>query len=162
MIAPGGTFGRRLSTLPLVVVATGFPVRACELMPAREPGGSETPVVASTKREGPRDRVNVGVPTPPKPLKPATFPEAVIVRALDTLQPTFMRCYLRALDDDPSLGPTKVVLHLEVSDLGVVTKSRATTTSTKLGNCVAGVARALAFPAAGEPALLDVPLFFRR
>lgn len=160
MSSPGGTFVARLSALPLVVVAV-FPVRACDLLPSRGPVIADD-VPPSTKREAPSDRVTVGAPPPKQPLKPATFPEAVIVRALDALQPAFMRCYLRALENDPSLGPTKVTLHLEVSEFGAVTRARATTDDAKLANCTSIVARGLAFPAAGQAATLDVPLFFRR
>lgn len=89
------------------------------------------------------------------------LPEEVILRALDPGKTALLRCWTRALAADPLLEATKVVLHLEVDAAGVVTSVTHDAPTARLGNCLGGVLRSLAFAAPGTPAVADVPLFFR-
>lgn len=152
------TFVSRIAAWPLVLAV--IPIRPCNLMPSRTPGLSDD--LQPSKQEPAPVRVVVGSTRPKVPLRPATFPEEVIVRTLDTVRSSFMRCYLRALDDDPTLGPTKVLLRMQVSELGSVVAARGEASDPKLANCVSIVARGMMFPVSGQAATLDVPLFFRR
>lgn len=148
----------RLAAMPMLVVATGFPVRACNLMPSRTPGASADFI--PSKREPPPERVVIDR-APKVPLKPATFPEGVVIRSLDAVQTSLMRCYVRAREDDASLGSVKVVLHLEVSEYGAVTRAKADAIDARFAGCLALVARQMMFPTSGIATTLDLPLFFR-
>jgi len=107
------------------------------------------------------ERIPVTPPAPAPAARPITLPDEAILRALDPGKTAFLRCWKRALDADPLLDATKVRLHLELDASGAVTAVTHDAPSVKLGNCLAGVVRSLAFAAPGVPAVADVPLFFQ-
>lgn len=137
--------------------------RRIAVAPRREPEPIG-PSAASPKREDPAPRVP-SVP-PPAPVAPpqraVTFSDEVVVKALGTGQPAFLRCWARAQRSDDPPSASKVRLHLEVDDHGKVTSARSDTDSPALERCLSVVARGLAFPAPGQPAVVDLPLMFDR
>ena len=162
------TFESRISALlggaqrngAMVVVLAVIPIRPCNLMPSRTPGVSEQ--MQPSKQEPAPVRVLVGSTNPKVQRRPATIPEEVTVRALDAMRSSFMRCYMRSLEVDPTLGAIKVLLRLQISENGDVVSARSEASDAKLAGCVSIVARGMTFPVTGQAATVDVPLFFQR
>jgi hypothetical protein len=156
-----GRPGRALAWLTAIAPVLMVPIQPCNFMPSRNPGTGGDERLEPDKREVTQGRVTT--PSPPKgPLRPAMFPEAVIVRALDAVQGSFMRCYARARDEDPSLGSVRVMLHLEISEIGTIMRASADAPQPRFASCIAMVARGMSFPTAGSQTKLDLPLFFKR
>jgi hypothetical protein len=86
--------------------------------------------------------------------------DEVVLRALDERQPSFMRCFERAQRMD-GVGRVDVKLHLEVDELGIVSKATNDAINDRLRVCVSAVAMHLKFSEPGRPVVLDVPLMFR-
>ncbi|TMQ05176.1 MAG: hypothetical protein E6J91_41265 [Deltaproteobacteria bacterium] len=114
----------------------------------------------TAKREQPVERVAIAPPAAP-PLRTITLPEEVVIKAMDAGHPLFLRCWARALRKEPLPIASKVRLHLDLDEQGRVTAASSDSESTELSRCLAVVARQLAFPAPGQPAVVDVPLMFR-
>src|SRR5262245_41032201 len=57
---------------------------------------------------------------PPPTEKLATLPDEVVLKAIDSSQGLFLRCFKRANNADPTLVSAKVKLHVELDSLGVV------------------------------------------
>ena len=129
------------------------------------------PSAVQAKREAAPTRVSSAVPRPrpPAPSEAIELPEEVVVRAVAVGQPAFLRCWARAQRIDvtqpPTQGPTtlssKVRVRLEVDATGKVTSVQTDSESPALARCLGVVARQLAFPAPGRPAVVDLPLLFR-
>lgn len=114
---------------------------------------------ASAKREPPPVRVSGATP-PPAPVRMTSLPDDVVIRVMNAGQPAFLRCWARAQRID-GFGAPKVRLHLEVDAAGRVTASTSDAESPALSRCLNVVARQLAFPAPGTPAVVDLPLIFQ-
>jgi hypothetical protein len=104
-----------------------------------------------------------GTPATAPPTKPARrLADDVVVRALDVMQPAFLRCYKRSQRDNPRSLTLKVNVHLEIDAAGAVT---AATTDLRddapLAACILAVAKKLPFPVPYEPVFVDIPLHFR-
>ena len=123
--------------------------------PAPEPVG---PSAASPKQEEPAPRIPSA---PPAPVRAATLPGAVVIAAMNAGQQAFLACWAHARRSDTPPSFSKLHVHLEIDEQGRVTAARSDTDSPALERCVARVARGLAFPAPGQPAVVDVPLLFR-
>lgn len=159
----------RLAAAPVFVV---MPLQ-CSLEIASVPLPGDLPVKpqsAANPVEGVPPRTPPEPPTPPAPpappapaalpARPIALPDEVVLRALDVGQPAFLRCWARAQRIDAAVA-TKVRLHLEIDETGKVTSAETDSDSPTLSRCLVVVARHLAFPAAGYPAVVDLPLLFR-
>ena len=125
------------------------------------------PSALQAKREEAPSRVS-SAPARPRAAAPSEaieLPEEVVVRAVGVGQPAFLRCWARAQRVDPTLDSTsissKVRVRLEVDAAGNVTSIQTDSDSPVLARCLGVVARQLAFPAPGRPAVVDLPLIFR-
>lgn len=99
---------------------------------------------------------------PPLPRSPSVrLPDELVLRALERGRAAFVGCWKRALAADPLLEATKVALRVELDAAGSVVAVTHDAPSPRLGNCLAGVARQLAFAAPAAPAVAEFPLFFR-
>jgi hypothetical protein len=151
------------SAVPVFVVA--MPLRCGFIAPQlpRDTG----PSASQAKREEAPSRVSSAAPRAraPTPSEAIQLPDEVVVRAVGTGQPAFLRCWARAQRVDPTLSSTqissKVRLRLEVDAAGKVTSVQTDSDSPALARCLAVVGRQLAFPAPGRPAIVDLPLIFR-
>jgi hypothetical protein len=156
-MAHGAEARARLAVFP--VVALIMPWRCDSLVPPAADGGP-APSAATAKREAPAGRVSLAPPAPPPVARAVTLPDQVVVKALADHQPAFLRCWARAQRID-GIEAAKVLLHLELDPLGKVVAIQSDSPSPTLSACLAVVARQLAFPAPGQPAVVDAPLMFR-
>jgi hypothetical protein len=115
---------------------------------------------ATAKREQAPERVS-SVPPRAPPVRAATLPEEVVMKAIGVGHAQFLRCWGKAQQDDPGLDASKVILHLEVDAAGKVTAARSDTPSPLFERCLRRVAFQLPFPAPGRPAVVELPLMFR-
>lgn len=99
-------------------------------------------------------------PAPAKPQQVIQLPEEIVVRALDAVRPSFLRCFERAKQLDPLMYNVKVTLHMDVDAAGAVIGASHDSERPRLGNCLMAVGRSIKFPAPGQPAVVDVPLMF--
>jgi hypothetical protein len=99
---------------------------------------------------------------PPESLPPRdqlpTVADAIVLRALDQEQAAFTRCFTRAHERDPTLGTTKVELHVILDPDGAVRAVDLDAQDNKLATCLANVARQLHFPAPGRFAVANIAL----
>jgi hypothetical protein len=149
---------------PMVLLLGAWPWQcsvATWLVPNREPVPIPAPSVVprSTRPERTLERVTTA-PVKSPPQRTVMLPEAVVIRALDTMRPSFLRCFERARQLDPTIGRLKVRLHLDVDAQGTVVAVTTDTDVRKLSNCLSVIARQMKFGAAGQPAVVDVPLMF--
>ena len=126
------------------------------------------PSAAQAKREEVPARVSSAAPRPRAPAAPSEaieLPEEVVMRAVGAGQPAFLRCWARAQRLDAAQVATqiasKVRVRLEVDASGKVSSVQTDSESPVLARCLGVVARQLAFPAPGRPAVVDLPLIFR-
>jgi hypothetical protein len=122
------------------------------------------PSAVQAKREAPPGRVSSAAAPPRAPAASSEaieLPDEVVVRAVGAAQPTFLRCWARAQRLDPMQISSKVRVHLDVDATGKVTSIQTDSDSPVLARCLGVVARQLAFPAPGRPAVVDLPLIFR-
>jgi hypothetical protein len=165
----------RLANLPMVAIFGVLPFRCSLLEPSQAavvatapanvevPGvpKDEVPVAAAPTEHAPTGRVsNTDLPPPGPAVKRINLPDQVVVRALDVGKPALMRCFARAQKADPLLSSAKVRIHMEVDAAGVVTAVTTDAATPAFSNCLAYVARGLAFGASGSPAVVEVPMFF--
>ena len=143
---------------------TGLPRVIEPLSPAVSPELS----AAQAKREDAPARVSSAAPRPRRPAAPSEaieLPAEVVVRAVGGGQPAFLRCGARAPRLDAAQVATqianKVRVRLEVDASGKVSSVQTDSESPVLARCMGVVARQLAFPAPGRPAVVDLPLIFR-
>jgi hypothetical protein len=143
-----------LAALPVFVL--GIPWQ-CSLVAPRDLG-PVGPSANTPKQEQATERVSSA---PPPPAQTITLPEEAVLRAIDTGQPLFLRCWERAQRKE--IGPIagKVRLHLDLDENGRVMTVRSDSDSKVLSSCLSVVARRLPFPAPGQPAIVELPLLFR-
>ncbi len=150
----------RLAALMTITAPWQCPANGwIDTVPPPGPTASTTPTPTTKAPDHTPSRVTTS-PPPKVPERRITLPDQVVVRALDAVKPSFVRCFVRARTADPSLGPLKVTLHLEIDPDGVVSRVTTNTDITKLNNCLAAVARMMKFAAPAEPATVDVPLLY--
>jgi hypothetical protein len=108
------------------------------------------------------------VPVPREPLVPpraapptATLPDEVVLQLLEHGRAAFVRCFKKALADDPTEVSFKVKLHVELDENGAITASSTDTTNAKLDQCLVRMAAWLKFPASGKRVGVELPLFYR-
>ncbi|HZJ63764.1 MAG TPA: hypothetical protein VFD36_09645 [Kofleriaceae bacterium] len=147
------------SALPVLAVVVPW---RCSLVAPSLEARDASPSAAQPKEEAPVERVSSAPPraAAAAPVVTIELPEEVVVRAVATGQPAFLRCWARAQRVD-ALDAAKVRLHLEVDATGKITQVATDAESATLSRCLAVVARQLPFPAPGRPAAVDVPLLFR-
>jgi hypothetical protein len=127
--------------------------------------GSAQPPTFTTGGNEKRDeqvapRETLSPPPPPQLVKRVTLPDEVVVRALSTGQLGFLRCFKKANENDPTLGRVKVTLHVEIDPDGTITAATGNAEDPGFNNCLLRIARLLPFPPPGQPAAVDLPLFF--
>jgi hypothetical protein len=136
---------------------------AITVAPPRERPPEVPATYEEKRREHAPTRVAMKPPPPPpspdRAVRRVTLPDEVVVRALGVGQSLFLRCFRKATADDPSLGRTKVRLHLELDARGKVTSARTDSDSAVLDQCLQRVGYMLPFPAPRKPAEVDIPLF---
>jgi hypothetical protein len=126
------------------------------------------PSAAQAKREETPARVSSAAPRAQAhtgPSEAIELPDEVVMRAVAAGQPAFLRCWARAQRIDGAQVATqiasKVRVRLEVDATGKVSSVQTDSESPVLARCLGVVARQLAFPAPGRPAVVDLPLIFR-
>ena len=87
--------------------------------------------------------------------------EELTVRVMDLGRSSFVRCFKRAIDNDPTVMDFKVRLRVELDVVGNVTTANTDATVMTLNNCLVRTAYGLPFPAPGKPAVAEMPLFYR-
>lgn len=122
------------------------------IRPDRPPGAPERIPGIPTQRIDPSP--------PPKQQKVIHLPDEIVVRALDVVRPSFLRCFERAKQLDPLMYNVKVTLHMDVDATGAVVGASHDSDRPRLGNCLMAIGRSIKFPAPGQPAEVDVPLMF--
>lgn len=141
------------------VFALALPLRCSMVAPMRDTAALG-PSAATPKQEAPVSRIARVPPPAPPPGPRITLPDEVVVRALDAGHQAFLTCWSRAQRSDVPPGASKIRLHLEIDDAGHVVASSNDSDSPVLGRCLGIVARQLAFPAPGGPAVVDLPVMF--
>jgi hypothetical protein len=122
------------------------------------------PSAAQAKREETPARVSSAAPRARAPTghsEAIELPDEVVMRAVAAGQPAFLRCWARAQRLDAAQIASKVRVRLEVDATGKVSSVQTDSDSPVLARCLGVVARQLAFPAPGRPAVVDLPLIFR-
>jgi len=174
---PGGL----AATLLIGLLAFHWP--RCKLLggssgPAEErelaPASGAAPTSESIQSTAPREEVAPAriapgtaptAPTAPTAAKPKRPPrrlsDDIVVRALDRMQPAFLRCFKRLQDADLSVGSLKVNIHLEMDAAGAFTLVQNDATDAALNTCITRVAGKLPLPVPWEPVYADIPLLFR-
>ena len=127
--------------------------------PTRPNPVKPTEPYAPKTRETTSPRQTLASPRPT--VNPVSLPEAVIVRALDLGRGAFVRCFRKASFNDPSVTSYKVRIHLELDATGVATSATSDAEDSELAECLVRVGLRLPFPAPGQRAVVDLPLFYR-
>lgn len=102
--------------------------------------------------------------TPAEPKRPSptdTLPDEVIMRLLETGRTAFVRCFRKAIANDPTELSFKVKLHVELDSNGAITSAKTDTSDPKLDACLTRMAGYLKYPASGKPVAAELPLFYR-
>jgi hypothetical protein len=114
------------------------------------------------KTEKPVERETLKPPDPPPaPAPRMRLGEELTLRVADLGRASFVRCFKKAIDADPTVTDFKVKLHVELDVVGNVTAASADSKVQALDNCLVRAAYGLPFPAPGKPAVVDLPLFYR-
>jgi len=87
--------------------------------------------------------------------------EELTLRVMDLGRSSFVRCFKRAIDNDPTVMDFKIRLRVELDVVGNVTTANTDSGVTTLNNCLVRTAYGLPFPAPGKPAVAEMPLFYR-
>jgi len=90
-----------------------------------------------------------------------TLPDEVIVRVMDLGRVAIVRCFKKASFNDPTVFSYKVRLHFELDRSGMITAATSDAEDAALAACLIRVGFQLPFPAPGQPAVVDVPVFYR-
>jgi hypothetical protein len=102
--------------------------------------------------------------TPAEPKGPpptATLPDEVILGLLETGKTAFVRCFRKAIADDPTELSFKVKLHVELDANGIITTANTDASNPKLDACLVRMAAYLKYPASGKPVAAELPLIYR-
>jgi hypothetical protein len=155
------------SAVPAFAIAMPLRCGFVALQLPRDPGPSE-PSAAHAKREEVPGRVSNAAPRARASTarsEAIELPEEVVMRVVGAGQPAFLRCWARAQRLDAALVTTQIAstvrVRLEVDATGKVSSVQTDSESPVLARCLGVVARQLAFPAPGRPAVVDLPLIFR-
>ena len=92
---------------------------------------------------------------------PERLGEELTLRVMDLGRSSFVRCFKRAIDSDPTVMDFKVRLRVELDVVGNVTTANTDSGVMTLNNCLVRSAYGLPFPAPGKPAIAEMPLFYR-
>lgn len=156
-LVPFGPFPKTPIERPQPTVPVRMPTPAPRPLP-RAP--APVPVsAAETKREAPVGRIGGVVNGPVAPL--FTLPDEVVLQAMTAGQVGFLACWHRALRSEAPPAVGKIKLHLELDAAGKVLSSWSDTDAPAFARCLGVIARGIAFPAPGRPAVVDLPLMFR-
>lgn len=115
-------------------------------------------VATKTEPDFPRTTLN-GHHGPP--IQRVLLSEELVLRVMDLGKASFLRCFRKAIDRDPTVLDFKVRLHVELDVVGNVTTASSDATDRQLADCLVRSAYRLPFPAPGKPAMVDLPLFYR-
>jgi hypothetical protein len=108
------------------------------------------------------ERVARESPAQPRPPSPTdTLPDEVIMRLLEGGRSAFVRCFKKAINEDPSELSFKVRLRVEVNGEGKMTVATTDSTNKTLDTCLVRMAAWLKFPASGKPIAVELPLFYQ-
>jgi hypothetical protein len=114
------------------------------------------------KTEKPVERETLKAPEPPvAPAQRMRLGEELTLRVADHGRPSFVRCFKKAIDLDPTVTDFKVKLHIELDVVGNATSASTDAGTPALNSCLVRAAYGLPFPAPGKPAVVDLPLFYR-
>jgi hypothetical protein len=153
--APNGPNGPKIETAPLGRVQ--FDQLPHEVPETPSPGSppATTPIPPSPGTT-PRPQ-----PVPPSIGPPATLPEEVILRLIETGKPRFVRCFQKAFADDPTMLSVKVRLRIELDADAKLTSATTDSPTTSLSDCLTRAAAWLRYPTTGRRTLVEMPLFYR-
>ena len=87
--------------------------------------------------------------------------EELTLRVMDLGRSSFVRCFKRAMNNDPTVMDFKIRLRVELDVVGNVTTANTDSAVMTLNNCLVRTAYGLPFPAPGKPAVAEMPLFYR-
>jgi hypothetical protein len=108
------------------------------------------------------ERVARRSPAAPRPPLPSdTLPDEVVLRLLDTGRGAFVRCFKKAIDENPIDRSLKVKLRVELDGSGALKRASTDATSATLDTCLARIVTSLQFPASGKPITVEMPLFYQ-
>ena len=102
--------------------------------------------------------------TPAEPRRPSptdTLPDEVIMRLLETGRTAFVRCFRKAIAEDPTELSFKVKLHVELDANGTIMTAKSDASDSKLDACIVRMAHYLKYPASGKPVAAEMPLIYR-
>jgi hypothetical protein len=109
------------------------------------------------ERPAPRETL-----APPRAaVAPVTLPDQVVLHALDLGRAAIVRCFRKANGRDPTVSSYKVRVKLELDAAGGVTKATSDAEDPELAACLVRVGSRLPFPAPGQAAMVEFPLFYR-
>ena len=102
--------------------------------------------------------------TPAEPKRPSPtelLPDEVILRLLENGRTAFVRCFRKAIAEDPTELSFKVRLHVELDANGAITTAKTDASDAKLDKCLVRMAGYLKYPASGKPVAAELPLIYR-
>jgi hypothetical protein len=137
---------------PVIADGSGSATTPAVVAPPARPYGPKTDEVLAK-----RETLNGHKPPP----RPVTLPDEVIVRAMDVGRVAFVRCFKKAAEANPSVRSFKVRLHVELDAKGAATSASTDSDDAGLTRCLQHVAYRLPFPGPGQPAVVELPLFYR-
>lgn len=108
--------------------------------------------------ETPR-RESLAEPKPPAPTD--TLPDEVIMKLLEHGRTAFVRCFKKAINEDPTELSFKVKVHIVLDSNGAITSATTDATNQKLDACLTRMTAWIKFPASGKPIAVELPLFYR-
>ena len=114
---------------------------------------------ARPKAEDPARRETLAPPARPAPHD--RLPDEVVIKLLETGRAAFVRCFKKAVQNDPTTISFKVRVRVELDSDGAITTANADTTDTALAGCLVRALGWLKFPASGKSVAVELPLFFR-
>lgn len=168
-----------------VIATRAIPAAVLSRYELAGPGRDVKPAVATLEREPLIEPPPAPAPEPappPPPLGPkteaspparetlapprveeraATLPDDVVLRLLETGRTLFVRCFKKAVANDPLVSSFKVRVHVELDGSGAVTASSADATDEALRACVVRAAGWLHYPATGGRVVVELPLYYR-
>jgi hypothetical protein len=111
-----------------------------------------------------RDEERVVRETPAEPRQPsttATLPDEVILQLLERNRAAFVRCFKKAIEDNPYEASFKVKLRVEVDGSGALKSATTDASRTSLDACLLRVAAWMDFPASTGPVSVELPLYYQ-
>lgn len=144
-----------------LAVATLERERLIEPPPASapDPAPAAPPVLGPKTEASPPARETLAPPRVQE--RAATLPDDVVLHLLETGRTLFVRCFKKAVANDPMVSSFKVRVHVELDGDGAVTASSTDTTDDALAACVVRAAGWLHYPATGGRVVVELPLYYR-